>query len=57
VFSSIRTVLFKVLTSPVRYFKAVTSEENSTLFTITNNVFRFINLCKEDISVVCNFKR
>jgi len=57
VFSSIRTVFFKALTSPVRCFKAVASEEDSTLFITANNVFRFIDLHKEDVSVICDFKR
>jgi len=57
VFSFIRTVLFKALTGPVRYFKVVTNKEDFTLLTITNNVFYFINLCKEDINVICNSKR
>ena len=56
-FSSIRTVFFKALTSPVRCFKAVASEEDSTLFITANNVFRFIDLHKEDVSVICDFKR
>ena len=55
-FSSIGTVLLKALTSPVKYSKAVISKENSTLLITTNNVFRFINLRKEDISIICNFK-
>jgi len=56
-FSSIKTVFFKALTNPIRYFKTVTNKEDSALLTITNNVFRFINLRKEDINVICDFKR
>ena len=55
-FSSIGTVLFKALISLIRYFKVVTSKENSTLLIIINNVFYFINLYKKDISVICNSK-
>jgi len=55
-FSSIRTVLLKALTSSIKYFKVVINNEDSTLFTTINNVFYFINLYKEDISVICNFK-
>jgi len=57
VFSSIRTVLFKTLTGLIKCSKAVTSKEDSALLTIINSVFHFINLCKEDISVICDFKR
>ena len=56
-FSFIRIVFFKALTNLIRCFKAVVSEEDSTLFITTNNIFRFINLYKEDISVIYNFKR
>jgi len=56
VFSFIKTVLFKALTSPVKCFKVVTSKEDSTLLTTINNIFYFINLYKEDISVICDFK-
>jgi len=56
VFSFIRTVFFKTLISLIKYFKAVTSKEDSVLLTITNSVFHFINLRKKDISVICNFK-
>jgi len=55
-FFSIRIVLFKTLTSPIKYFKAVTNKEDSALLTITNNVFHFINLHKEDINVIYNSK-
>jgi len=57
VFSFIGIVFFKVLISLIRCFKVVISKEDSTLLIIVNNVFYFINLCKEDVSVVCNFKR
>jgi len=57
VFSFIRTVLFKALTSPIKYFKAVTGKEDFTLLIIINSIFYFINLCKEDMSVICDFKR
>ena len=56
-FSFIRTVLFKALTSPIKYFKAVTGKEDFTLLIIINSIFYFINLCKEDMSVICDFKR
>jgi len=56
-FSSIGIILFKALTSPIRCFRAVASKEDSTLFTITNNIFYFIDLYKEDVSVICNSKR
>ena len=56
-FSFIGIVFFKVLISLIRCFKVVISKEDSTLLIIVNNVFYFINLCKEDVSVVCNFKR
>jgi len=54
VFSSIRIVLFKALTGPVKCFKVVVSKEDSALFTITNSVFYFIDLCREDVNVVCD---
>jgi len=57
VFSSIKTILLKTLISPIRYFKTVINKEDSTLLTITNNVFHFINLHKKDVSVICDFKR
>ena len=56
-FFSIKTVFFKTLTGLIKCFKTVISKEDFTLLTITNNIFRFIDLYKEDISVVCNFKR
>jgi len=56
VFSSIRTVLFKTLTNLIKCFKVVTSKEDITLFITANNIFRFINLYKEDISIICDFK-
>ena len=56
-FSSIKTILLKTLISPIRYFKTVINKEDSTLLTITNNVFHFINLHKKDVSVICDFKR
>ena len=56
-FSSIRTVLLKALISPVRCFRVITGEEDFTLLTITNNVFRFVDLRKEDVSVIYNSKR
>ena len=56
-FSSIGTVLFKALISPVRCSRVVASEEDSTLLTITNGVFRFVDLRREDVSVICDSKR
>jgi len=56
VFSFIRTVLLKALTSLIRCSKAVTSKENSTLLTTADNIFRFVNLYKEDVSVIRNSK-
>ena len=55
-FSSIRTVFLKALTGPIRYSKVVTSKEDSALLTTTNSIFHFINLRKEDVSVICNSK-
>ena len=55
-FSSIRTVLFKALTNLIKYFKVVISKEDFTLFIIINNIFRFVNLYKKDISIICNSK-
>jgi len=57
VFSFTGTVFLKALTGPIRCSKMVTGKEDSALLTIINNVFRFINLCKEDVSVICNSKR
>jgi len=57
VFSFIRTVFFKTLTGLIKCSRVVTSKENSTLLTITNSVFRFINLYKENINIICNSKR
>jgi len=54
VFSSIKTVFLKALTGPVRCSKAVAGKEDSALLIIINSIFRFINLRKEDVSVVCN---
>ena len=56
-FSFTGTVLFKALTGPIRCSRAVASKEDSTLLTITNSIFRFINLYREDVSVICDFKR
>ena len=56
-FSSTGIVLFKALTGPVRYSKVVTGKEDSALLTITNSVFRFIDLRREDVNVVYNSKR
>ena len=56
-FSSIGIILFKALTNFIRCSRAVASEEDSALLTITNNIFHFVDLYKEDISVICNSKR
>ena len=56
-FSSIGTVLFKALTGPVRCSRVVVNKEDFALLTITNSVFRFIDLYREDVSVVYNSKR
>jgi len=57
VFSSTGTVFFKALTNPVRCSRAVAGKEDSALLITVNNVFHFIDLYREDISVICNFKR
>jgi len=56
VFSFIGIVLLGALTSPVRYFGTVASKEDSALLAIINSVFCFVDLRREDASVVCNFK-
>ena len=56
-FSSIRIVLFKALTGLIRCFKTVISKEDSALLIITDNIFYFINLYREDVSVIYNSKR
>jgi len=56
VFFSIGIVFFKALTSPIKCFRVVASKEDSTLLVITNSVFYFMDLCREDISVVCDSK-
>jgi len=56
VFSSIRTVFLKALTSLIRYSRVVVSEEDFTLLITANSVLYFIDLYREDVSVVCDFK-
>ena len=53
-FSSIGIVLLRALTGPVKYSRTVVSEKDSALLTITNSVFRFVDLYREDVSVVCD---
>ena len=55
-FSFIRIVFFKALTGSVKCSKTVASKEDSTLLITVNNIFHFIDLRKEDVSVVCDFK-
>ena len=56
-FSFIGIVFLRVLTNFIKCFKMVISKEDSALLITTNSVFYFINLCKEDVSVICDFKR
>jgi len=56
-FSSIKIIFLEALTSPVRCFRVVISKEDSVLLTITDSVFCFVDLYREDTSVVRNSKR